>query len=418
MNEFKTGGARFDVAVVGAGPAGVTAALALAHIGARVALIGPAPGRAAKGQAETRTAALLASSVDLLKRLGVWDALAPQAAPLKVIRIVDASRSLFRAPEVVFEAREVGLEAFGYNLANTVLLEVLYARAQEVLPAVFPLSVEAIALGDRDAHLSLPGGHRLTARLVAGADGRHSACRQAASIEVSEWRYDQGAIATSFRHTRPHDGVSTELHRELGSVTTVPTPESLVSSLIWVDAQPEIAALMACDETAFAARLQARLGDALGQVSDVGPRAPFPVAGLTAKKLAQKRTALIGEAAHILPPIGAQGLNLGLRDAAALADCVNGALRRGHDPGGQTVLSAYIRTRQLDVLSRTVGVDLLNRSLLTSLLPVQAARGLLLHGLHAFAPLRRMIMRAGLAPPVELPSLMRPPPAGSPHLRA
>jgi 2-octaprenyl-6-methoxyphenol hydroxylase len=407
MTDFKAALRHCDAAVVGAGPAGIAAALALAHVGADVALMGPAPVADAARQ-ETRTAALLTSSIDFLKRLQVWGAVAPHAAPLKVIRVVDASRSLLRAPDIAFAASELGLDAFGYNIANTALIEALYAKAREVV-SVIPASVEEIRLEDRAAHLAASGGHQISARLVVGADGRRSIARAAAGIETTEWRYDQAAIATSFHHTRPHDGVSTELHREHGSVTTVPTPDPLVSSLIWVGATSEIDGLIACDEPGFAASLQDRLGDVLGTVSNIGPRARFPVAGMTVKQLAQRRTALIGEAAHILPPIGAQGLNLGLRDAAALADCASGALRRGHDPGGQTVLGAYARARQLDVLSRAVGVDLLNRLLLTSLLPVQAARGLVLHGLNALPPLRRMVMRVGLAPPEALPSLMRPP---------
>lgn len=406
-----------DAAVVGAGPAGTAAALALSHVGADVTLIGPPPPDRNASRPETRTAALLTSSVDFLKRLGIWAALEPHAAPLKVIRIVDASRSLLRSPDITFDARELGLAAFGYNIANTVLAGALYDRAQAVLRDVIPASVERIALGDRDAHLTLSGGRLITARIIAAADGRRSLCREAAGIETNAWRYDQGAIATSFRHTIPHNGVSTELHKEQGSVTTVPMPEASQSALIWIGSAVEIDALMALSDSEFCAELQDRLGDTLGGISDAGPRAAFPVSGLTAKTLAAKRTALVGEAAHIMPPLGAQGLNLGLRDAATLADCVAGALRRGHDPGGQAVLSAYARARHFDVLARSIGVDLLNRSLLTSLLPVQAARGLVLAGLNAFAPLRRLVMRAGLAPAAELPSLMRPA-AERPHLRA
>jgi 2-octaprenyl-6-methoxyphenol hydroxylase len=397
-----------DVAVVGAGPAGIAAALALVHVGAKTALIGPPPPKMREERPETRTAAMLTSSVDFLKRLGVWENLVPDAAPLKVIRIVDASRSLLRSPDVAFAARELGLEAFGYNIANTVLNEALYARAERDLARVIPDSVEGIEVHDRKMRLNFSGGACLAVRLVVGADGRKSICRHAAEIEIKEWRYDQAAIASSFRHEVAHDGVSTELHKERGSVTTVPTPDPLTSSLIWVGATDEISQLMEDDDTDFAAQLQERLGDALGIVSDIGPRASFPVAGLTAKSLAQRRTALVGEAGHVLPPIGAQGLNLGLRDAAALADCVSTALRQGHDPGGLSVLAGYRRARQLDVLSRAVGIDLLNRSLLTSLLPVQAARGMVLAGLNAFAPLKRLVMRAGLEPPAALPSLMRP----------
>jgi 2-octaprenyl-6-methoxyphenol hydroxylase len=397
-----------DVAVVGAGPAGLAAALALAHVGADVALIGPAPPKTSARSLETRSAALLTSSVDLLKALNLWAALSPHAAPLAAIRIIDASRSLFRAPDIEFKASELGLPAFGYNIANTVLAEALYARAQAVLPAVIAASVSGIALDGSKAVLTLSSGVKLAARLVAGADGRRSICRSSAGIEVTERCYDQAAIAASFRHTLPHGNVSTELHQEEGSVTTVPLPDPNASSLIWVGPLPEITGLMRRDEEGFADALSERLSGLLGAVSDVGARAEFPVAGLTANRLAAKRTVLLGEAAHILPPIGAQGLNLGFRDAAALADCVADALREVRDPGGEDVLDAYARARRLDVMTRTLGVDLLSRSLLTSLPPLQAARGIVLHGLKALPPLRRAVMRLGLTPPTELPTLMRP----------
>lgn len=400
----------FDASVVGAGPAGIAASLALAHVGATVALVGPPPPKTHTARPETRTAALLTSSVDFLKRLNVWSALAPHAAPLKAIRIIDASRSLLRSQDITFEAQELGLDAFGYNIANTVLSEVLYARAQEVVARVEPETIETVSIENSTARLTLSDGTRLSVRLVVGADGRNSLCRKAAGIGTDLSHCDQAAIASSFRHTEPHEGVSTEIHREGGSVTSVPTPDPLISSLIWVGGTTEIEALIACDEEGFAAKLQERLGDALGSVSDPGPRAAFPVVGLSAKTLAANRTALVGEAAHILPPIGAQGLNLGLRDTGALADCVADATRHGRDPGSADVLASYVRARQLDVMSRAIGVDFLNRSLLTGLLPVQAARGAVLAGLNAFAPLRRLVMRAGLTPPASLPSLMRPVP--------
>jgi 2-octaprenyl-6-methoxyphenol hydroxylase len=397
-----------DVAVVGTGPAGVAAALALAHVGAEIALIGPAPPKVSARSLETRTAALLASSVDLLKALNVWQTLSPHAAPLTAIRIIDASHSLFRAPDIEFKASELGLEAFGYNIANTTLVETLYARAQAVLPAVAAVSVTGIAIDGSKAVLSLSEGAPLSARLVAGADGRLSICRRSAGIGVTERRYDQAAIATSFRHTLPHGNVSTELHKEDGSVTTVPLPDPHASSLIWVGPLAEIMGLMQRDEEGFGDALSERFGGLFGAVSDVGARAEFPVARLTVDRLAAKRTALLGEAAHVLPPIGAQGLNLGFRDAASLADCVAAALRQGRDPGGEDVLDAYVRARRLDVMTRMLGVDLLSRSLLTSLPPLQAARGIVLHGLKALPPLRRAVMRLGLTPPTELPTLMRP----------
>ncbi len=396
-----------DVAVVGTGPSGLVAALALAHVGAEVVAIGPAPSPGNRA-GETRTAALLTSSIDLLKSLGVWERLAGDAAPLKAIRIIDASRSLLRAPDIEFKASELGLAAFGYNIANTALTEALYARAREILPAVIPASVTNIELDGGNAVLSVGGGTSLVARLVVGADGRRSICRTSAGIGVSERRYEQGAIATSFSHSLPHADVSTELHKEAGSITTVPLLDPHASSLIWVGSSAEISALMRLDAERFGDALSERLGGLLGAIDNVGARSEFPVAGLSADRLAAKRIVLVGEAAHILPPIGAQGLNLGFRDAAALADCVADALARGGDPGGDDVLEAYTRSRRLDIMTRMFGVDLMSRALLTSLPPLQAARGIVLHGLKSLPPLRRAVMRVGLSPPTELPSLMRP----------
>jgi 2-octaprenyl-6-methoxyphenol hydroxylase len=397
-----------DVAVVGLGPSGLVAALALAHLGADVTAAGPVPPPSAARPADTRTAALLASSIDLLKALGVWEALLPHAAPLKAIRIIDASRSLIRAPDIEFAASELGLPAFGYNIANTVLVDALLARAKAVLPAVITASVTEIAVDREKAVLTLSEAAPVRARLLVGADGRGSICRKSAGIGVTERRYDQGAIATSFKHARPHGFVSIELHKEGGSVTTVPLPDPYTSALIWLGPPQEIAHLMLLDAAEFGADLYARLGGSLGVISEVGARAEFPVMGLMAERLAARRTVLVGDAAHSLPPIGAQGLNLGFRDAAALADCVAEALREGRDPGSEEVLEAYRRNRGPDVITRSFGVDVLSRSLLTSLPPLQAARGLVMQGLKAFSPLRRAVMRVGLTPPTELPTLMRP----------
>jgi 2-octaprenyl-6-methoxyphenol hydroxylase len=396
-----------DIAVVGAGPTGLAAALALAHAGASVGLIGPAPASGSRHALDTRTAALLESSVGMLKALGVWDALLPHAAPLKAIRIIDASSNLFRAPDVEFSASELGLEAFGYNIANTALVEELYRHAAGVLPLLQPSNADTIALAPDRAHLS-GKDWRIAARLVIGADGRNSLCREAARIPVSLEHDAQAAIAASFTHAELHRGMSVELHRQGGSVTTVPLTEARASSLIWVGETVEMEAMMRLDAKGFETALADRLDGVLGRIAEIGARAYFPVTRLAAESLIGPRTALVGEAAHVLPPIGAQGLNLGLRDVATLADCVADALTRGDDPGGEEALLAYDRARRLDVLTRSYGIDLLNRSLLSGFLPIRAARGIVSYGLNALPPLRRLVMRIGMEPPTELPSLMRP----------
>jgi 2-octaprenyl-6-methoxyphenol hydroxylase len=397
-----------DIAVVGAGPTGLAAALALAHAGARVALIGPPPLPESPQRLDTRTAALLQSSIDMLKALGVFDDLRPHAAPLLAIRIIDDNGGVFRAPDVEFRASELGLEAFGYNIANSALVEALYRRAASGQVALHPSNADRIAFSSTHATLSGKDGFELVAKLVVGADGRQSICRKAAGIGGSESPYGKAAIATSFAHSVPHRGVSIELHRKGASVTTVPLPDPQASSLIWLGDSAAIAALMALDVEAFQTALGERLGGLLGSVGAVGARGHFPVTVLAAASLVGHRTALVGEAAHVLPPIGAQGLNLSLRDTATLADCVSHALKQGRDPGSDEVLRAYERARKPDVLMRTVGIDLLSRSLLSGFLPLQAARGLVSHGLNALPPLRRLVMRLGMAPPTELPSLMRP----------
>ncbi|MFD0987395.1 FAD-dependent monooxygenase [Methyloligella solikamskensis] len=402
-------GAPFDAVVVGAGPSGLVTALALTHVArgteARICLVGPAP-EAPSVSRDTRTAALMDSSIALLKQLGVWDGLAPESAPLEGIRIVDSASPILPAPDVIFRASELGLPAFGYNIPNPVLVQALYDRAVQEMPVVSS-PVSEIAIEDECARLTCADGRQIVTKLVVGADGRNSVCRKAAHIATQEWHYPQKAIATRFRHTLPHEQISTEFHRPSGPLTTVPLPDPYASSLIWVVDETEADRLTSLSRLAFAGELESHLGALTGPISDVGEIVAFPVAGMSAKTLMGPRTALVGEAAHILPPIGAQGLNLGFRDAGWLAERLRPIFEGAHDAGAKPVLLAYADSRQMDIMSRTIGVDLLNRSLITRFPPAQAARGAILRGLKSLPMLRRFAMRAGIAPPTPLPPLMQ-----------
>lgn len=399
----------FDAAVIGAGPAGLTTAVALATAGCRTVIAGPRfnpdPERP-----DTRTTALLRASVQLLRNTGVWELCEGEAAPLRTIRLVDDTGRLLRAPEVTFDCREIGGEPFGYNIANIALVAALVARAEKLdnLSVIDTAGASEIVPDKTGAEITLREGQTMRARLIAGADGRNSLCREAAGIGTTKWSYPQKALAFNFRHGNPHDDCSNEFHRLAGPFTTVPLADK-ASSLVWVETPAEADRLIALSKTEIAAEMEARLHGLLGTVSDVGPRAAFPLSGLTVNRYAAHRIALVGEAAHVIPPIGAQGLNLGFRDAAALAECVSDALEAGGDPGGESTLRAYDRARRADVASRTFAVDLLNRSLISGFVPLHAARGLGLHLLNGVSPLRRLFMREGLAPQAGLPKLMQPP---------
>jgi 2-octaprenyl-6-methoxyphenol hydroxylase len=376
-----------DVVVVGAGPAGLAAAIALRQAGWDAVCAGPGPDPA---RPDRRTTALLGGSVRFLEGLGLWEALAQSAAPLRVLRIVDRTGRLFRAPDIAFDAAEIGEEAFGYNIPNAVLVEALMARLGDAhLPTP---GIEAVEPGDRAVQLRLPGGRIVQARLAVGADGRNSLCREAAGIGARSWAYDQTAIAANFRHSRPHRGACTELHFPAGPFTVVPLPGDW-SSLVWVERPAEAARLIALDEAGFAAEIAQRLEGTLGDVIEVGARGSFALSGLVARNVAGGRIALVGEAAHVMPPIGAQGLNLGFRDCADLVRSRDGAA----DPGAPSALARYESARRGDVLARTLAADLLNRTLISGLMPFQLARGVGLGALAMLPPLRRFAMRQGMS---------------------
>jgi 2-octaprenyl-6-methoxyphenol hydroxylase len=388
-----------EVAVVGGGPAGLTAAIALAGVGVDTVLVAPPT------QADQRTTALLAGSVTALVTLGVWDACSTHAAPLRVMRIVDDTRRLIRAPEVRFAAAEIGLDAFGHNIENRHLIAALEARARQVGLRRLPETAQTIESDTGGITVKLAGAE-IHARLVIGADGRRSPCRAAAGIEMQGRTYPQTALTLNLAHARPHDDVSTEFHTESGPFTLVPLPGRRSSLVCVLD--PAIAAeLNALSDAELALEIERRAHSILGRVIVEPGRGMFPLAVETTRSFGRNRIALIGEAAHVVPPIGAQGLNLGLRDAATISELVCDARASGVDPGSPELLARYDTMRRADAMSRTVAVDMLNRSLLTDFIAVQGARGLGLYLVDRIGPLRRAMMREGIAPAAAQPRLMR-----------
>jgi 2-octaprenyl-6-methoxyphenol hydroxylase len=377
-----------DVAVVGGGPTGYAAALTAAIAGCRTILFAP-PATLPPG----RTAALLAGSVDILTELDVWPSLFRHAAPLRAIRIVDGTKRLIRAPEATFHASEIGLPAFGFNVPNAELVAAL-ARHAAAFPDLTIVAAPVTQLAhEPDRILIRAGEETVSARLVVAADGARSRAREAAEIAVRSWSYGQAALVTTLAAERPHQGISTEFHTEAGPFTLVPLPGSRVS-LVWVDRPERLEAAAGLAWPDLSRLLERQAHSLLGALQVDSAPAVFPLRAALADRFAARRTVLVGEAAHLFPPIGAQGLNLGFRDVAALKRLL---ARHPTDPGSPAATESYHASRTGDVRSRTLAIDLLNRSLLTDFLPVQALRGAGL-ALAASVPLlRKSLMRQGLA---------------------
>ncbi len=376
-----------DIAVVGAGLAGLATTLALRVKGFEVVNIAPAAPRP-----DQRTTALWSDSVEFLNSLGVDEVFREMGNPLRTIRMIDDTNRLIRSPQTEFHSSEIGLEEFGYNIANTDLSEDLCKRIASSGAEVFlEAAVEYMEINTDNIDLALGTGAHVVANFVIGADGRNSIVRKASGITARDWSYPQTAIVLNFKHSLPHDDVSTEFHTVSGPFTIVPLGPGL-SSLVWVETPKKAAAIVASDRENLADKIEKHMHSMLGKITITSDIQSFPLSGMIANSFGSGRAVLVGEAAHIFPPIGAQGFNLGLRDVQAVTKLLMSGLPMA------AIASEYDRKRRLDVASRTASIDLMNRSLLSDFLPVQLLRGIGMGALSSFGPLRRMAMREGIAP--------------------
>lgn len=379
-----------EIAIVGGGLAGRIAALAFARQGFDTALITPEDGRA-----DQRTTALMDQSIAFLRTLGLWDKVEPATAPLATMQIIDATGRLLHAPTVNFRASEIGLDAFGYNIPNAPFLSIL-AGELTALPnvKVHATSVARADLAGEPARLVLADGTTVEAGLVIAADGRKSLMRETAGIAVDTRTYPQTAVVLNFAHDRPHGGVSTEFHTRTGPFTQVPLPGDR-SSLVWVVTAEQAVEILQLPTAVLNRRIEDQMQSMLGKITVDGAPQAWPLSAMTARRFGAGRLALIGEAAHVFPPIGAQGLNLSLRDIETAIELATAA-RSSH--GNVAIGEAYDRRRRVDILSRTAAIDLVNRSLLSGFPPVQLLRAAGLHMLSAIPPLRYLAMNEGVAP--------------------
>jgi 2-octaprenyl-6-methoxyphenol hydroxylase len=399
-----------EIAIVGGGLAGRIAALAFARQGFDTVLIARDDISADDIRTDRRTTALMDQSIGFLGTLDIWDKVRPETAPLVSMRIIDATGRLLHAPTVSFRAAEIGLEAFGYNIPNAPFLAILGDELRALgNVTILPASVVGAELGTDAVQLHLADGTEVTAGLVIAADGRKSLIRDAAGIAVDSHSYPQTAIVLNFTHDRPHANVSTEFHTRTGPFTQVPLPgPGNRSSLVWVVTPEEAEEILGLPAPALDRRIEDQMQSMLGKVAVDGTPQAWPLSAMTSRRFGAGRVALIGEAAHVFPPIGAQGLNLSLRDIGTALDLAVQA--RGAN-GSLAIGEAYDRRRRTDIVSRTAAIDLFNRSLLSGFLPVQMLRAAGLHMLSAIPPLRYLAMNEGVAPGRGfrlLPEFLRP----------
>ncbi len=390
-----------DIVISGGGVAGLTAAAAFGAAGFSVLCVDPAPpvtDRNAPG-ADLRSTAFLQPSIPVLAAAGLWTRLAPFAAPLQIMRIIDAGGAL-PEPRLVkdFDAAEISEQPFGWNLPNWLLRREMVAALAENPNVTFLPGVSTTNLMTRrhEALVTLSNGTRAVARLVIAADGRDSALRAAAGISVKTTRYGQKALAFAVTHPVPHQNVSTEIHRSGGPFTLVPLPDHQghpSSAVVWMEAGPEIARLAALPVPAFEEAIFARSCGILGPLTLASQRSVWPIIAQIADRMAAERVALMAEASHVLPPIGAQGLNMSLADLATLLNLARAA---PDDLGSRMMLDAYHRARHLEVSARVRGIDMLNRASMLGAPLLRDLRAGTLNALYALPPLRHTLMKAGL----------------------
>lgn len=390
-----------DILISGGGAAGLTAAAAFGAAGCKVICVDPAPPVTSDADegADVRTTAFLQPSIPVLVAAGLWPRLEPHAAPLQIMRIVDAGGPT-PEPRIVkdFDASDISEEPFGWNLPNWLLRREILARLEELPNVSFRpgLATTAVLTREAEALATLSDGTGIAARLLIAADGRASPVREALGIPVRTMRYGQKALAFAINHPIPHANVSTEIHRSGGPFTLVPLPDRNnlpCSAIVWMERGPEALRLAALPVPEFEQAMSERSCHLFGPLTLLTRRSVWPIISQIASRMSAERIALLAEAAHVVPPIGAQGLNMSLADLRELLALATGA---PETLGDRQMLDTYHRRRHAEVAARVTGIDALNRASMLGAPALRDVRAKALDVLYSVKPVRRTLMRAGL----------------------
>lgn len=402
-----------EVLIIGGGIAGLSLAILLGNAGINTALIEPREfSFKNKEQHYGRTAALMGGSINILKALDIWDNLKNQTAPLETMRIIDDSNPNIDPVQIDFPASEIGLDSFGRNIPNMMLHELLAEKAKSLkgITLLNSVKLENFEYHGSKIIATLDNGQTIEANLLVGADGKNSKVRKTANIAVKVNDYDQSAITCLIEHSKSHENTSTEHHRSGGPFTIVPMPdkdEKHFSSIVWVEKTKDAEKFIKLDKQTFEKSLQIRTRNSLGEVQLASNPENWPLTGVIAEKIIAPRIALIAEAAHSMSPIGAQGLNLSLRDVASLTEIIIDATRLGEDIGSDTTLNQYAKRRRFDITTRFTGVDGYNRIVSNNLGFLRGLRRTGLKTLQSVPAFKNIAMNQGLNPMADEGRLMQ-----------
>jgi 2-octaprenyl-6-methoxyphenol hydroxylase len=401
---------RADALIVGGGMIGLSLAIALGRAGFEVVVVDQADPRTMRGAAaDGRTTAIAHGSKLVLDGIGIWPALALQASPIDEIRVSTDESLMF----LHYDHRDLGDDPLGHIVENHQLRTVLIdmALAVDGVELHAPCAVAALQRDVGGVDAMLGDGTAVRADVVLACDGRLSSMRKSAGIRVASWRYRQTAIVCCIRHERPHRHIAHERFLPAGPFAILPMrddPEGRHrSSIVWTERADLVPALMALDDAAFSAELALRAGDFLGRIEVAGGRWSYPLSLTHATRYTDRRLALVGDAAHAIHPIAGQGLNMGIRDIAALVEVLVETRRLGLDIGAADALNRYARWRRADNTMLALVTDLLNRLFSNDIALLRMARGLGIGLVNEMPPLRHFFMRHAMGTVGDLPRLLR-----------
>jgi 2-octaprenyl-6-methoxyphenol hydroxylase len=396
---------RADVVVVGGGPVGGVAACALAQAGLDVVVVEAAdPAQLARPGTDGRSIAVAFTAKQVFQAVGVWRLVEPEAQPIQDIRVTDGASLLY----LHYDHCDLGDQPFGWIVENTSIRRAVHQRLGELTNAhvAAPATVVTVDRQAAGVCVQLADGREIRAGLVVGADGRPSLTRKLAGIGVTRLDYGQSGIVTTVSHELPHHGFAHEHFLPSGPFAILPMTGNR-SSIVWTERLHLAASIVRSEDRVFLAELRDRFGDFLGRVDLAGPRFHYPLTLQVAGRMICQRLALVGDAAHGMHPVAGQGMNMGIRDVAALAECIVDSCRLGLDPGAPDVLERYQRWRRFDNLLMLGLTDQLVRLFSNDVPPLRLARDLGLAAVQSLPSLKKVFMRHAMGLAGDLPRLMR-----------